>query len=128
VNAATRGQAAYEACRKFFADTFGQDDTLTWGELDADEQVGFEKLAQAVAGAIAAQQPQPAPELAATPRPRVDWARVSEVVADRERERDEARAVVADMLDCFSPSGSGHTARVGQVQITKWRTRAGLTS
>jgi hypothetical protein len=34
--------------------------------------------------------PQPAPELAAVPR--VDWARVSEAVAEREGERDEARA------------------------------------
>jgi hypothetical protein len=37
-------------------------------------------------------EPKPAPELAAQPGLRVDWARVSEAVADRERERDEARA------------------------------------
>jgi hypothetical protein len=35
---------------------------------------------------------KPAPEMAAQPGLRVDWARVSEAVADRERERDEARA------------------------------------
>jgi hypothetical protein len=40
----------------------------------------------------AARELQPAPELAAKPMPRVDWARVSEAAADRERERDEARA------------------------------------
>jgi hypothetical protein len=38
------------------------------------------------------------------------------------------RAVIIDMLAAFSPSGSGCTARVGMVQIAKWRTRAGLTS
>jgi hypothetical protein len=36
--------------------------------------------------------------------------------------------VITEILAAFSPSGSGHTARVGQVQIAKWRTRAGLTS
>jgi hypothetical protein len=41
---------------------------------------------------------------------------------------DQLRAVITEMLAAFSPSGSGHTARVGQVQIAKWRTRAGLTS
>jgi hypothetical protein len=42
---------------------------------------------------------------------------------------DEAklRELVAEILGHFGPSGSGCTARVGQVQIAKWRTRAGLT-
>lgn len=45
--------------------------------------------------------------------------------------RDEARsdltrmlALVDEILDRFRPSGSGHSARVGQIQIAKWRTRA----
>jgi acetolactate synthase small subunit len=38
------------------------------------------------------------------------------------------RTVLTEILDAFGPSGSGHTARVGMVQIAKWRTRAGLTS
>jgi hypothetical protein len=46
----------------------------------------------AVQGIVADARPQPAPEMAAQPGLRVDWARVSEAVADRERERDEARA------------------------------------
>lgn len=50
-------------------------------------------------------EPKPAPELA-----------------------EVRRAVIIEILAAFSPSGSGHTARVGMVQIAKWRTRAGLTS
>jgi hypothetical protein len=56
-------------------------------------------------------EPQPAPELAAAMR--------------ESRLRAE---VITEILDAFSPSGSGHTARVGMVQIARWRTRAGLTS
>ena len=41
-------------------------------------------------------------------------------------ESRELRALVAEILGVFGPSGSGHTARVGQVQIAKWRERAGL--
>lgn len=60
----------------------------------ADLLAAFEAGARsALAESVPAVAPaQPAPELAARPRPRVDWARVSEAVADRERERDEARA------------------------------------
>jgi hypothetical protein len=54
--------------------------------------------------------PQPAPELAAAMR--------------ESRLRAE---VITEILAAFSPSGSGHTARVGMVQVAKWRTRAGLT-
>jgi hypothetical protein len=53
----------------------------------------------------------PAPELAAAMR--------------ESRLRAE---VITEILAAFGPSGSGHTARVGMVQIAKWRTRAGLTS
>lgn len=49
-------------------------------------------------------------------------------------ERDEARsdltqlrALAAEILAAFGPSGSGHTARIGQVQHAKWRERAGLS-
>jgi hypothetical protein len=68
--------------------------------------------------AILAREPQPAPELA------------NQVYrGDRlEGQLEDVRAVVAEILDAFGPSGSGHTARVGMVQIAKWRTRAGLTS
>jgi hypothetical protein len=57
----------------------------------------------------AAPEPQPAPELAAAMR--------------ESRIRAE---VINDILSHFGPSGSGHTARVGQVQIAKWRAQAGL--
>jgi hypothetical protein len=33
----------------------------------------------------------------------------------------EVAAVAWDMLSRFAATGSGHAARVGQVQITKWR-------
>jgi hypothetical protein len=36
------------------------------------------------------------------------------------------QALIAEILSHFSPSGSGHTARVGQVQITRWLKRAGI--
>ncbi len=58
-------------------------------------------------------------------------AEITRITAERDKaqaDRNSARNVVAEILDCFGPSGSGHTARVGQVQIAKWRTRAGLTS
>jgi hypothetical protein len=41
-------------------------------------------------------------------------------------ETRQLRGLVAEILGHFGPSGSGHTARVGQVQIAKWRDRAGL--
>ena len=44
-------------------------------------------------------------ELAAKPRPRVDWARVSEAVADRERERDEARTRLAALRELLDEIG-----------------------
>jgi len=43
-----------------------------------------------------------------------------------EAENTELRKLVAEILSVFGPTGSGHTARVGQVQIAKWRRRAGL--
>jgi len=43
-------------------------------------------------------------------------------------ETRELRDLIDEILGHFGPSGSGHTARVGQVQIAKWRTRAGLTT
>jgi hypothetical protein len=41
-------------------------------------------------------------------------------------ECEELRALVAEILAVFGPSGSGMTARVGQVQIAKWGARAGI--
>ncbi|HUN71832.1 MAG TPA: hypothetical protein VMU52_05930, partial [Steroidobacteraceae bacterium] len=66
---------------------------MSWDEARAiaSEAHG---LAVTASGAFQA-EPQPAPELAAKPMPRVDWARVSEAVADREHERDEARDQLA---------------------------------
>ena len=43
-------------------------------------------------------------------------------------ETRDLRQLVDEILGKFGPSGSGHSARVGQVQIAKWRTRAGLTT
>jgi len=51
---------------------------------------------------------------------------VSQDAAEAITEARALRALVAEILSRFGPSGSGHTARVGQVQITRWRTRAGL--
>lgn len=36
------------------------------------------------------------------------------------------RELLDEVLGHFTPTGSGHAARVGQVQIAKWRKRAGL--
>ena len=41
-------------------------------------------------------------------------------------ETRQLRELAAEILATFGPSGSGHTARVGQVQIGKWQQRAGL--
>lgn len=41
-------------------------------------------------------------------------------------ETRQLRDLAAEILAAFGPSGSGHTARVGQVQIRRWRERAGL--
>ena len=54
------------------------------------------------------------------------WIRSTDHGTRMTRERDEARAVAADILNRFGPSGSGHTARVGQVQIAKWRQALGM--
>lgn len=69
-------------------------------------------LASAIEGLearLAAAKPRPAPELAAAMG-----------------EARELRELVTDMLTAFSVTSSGHSARVGQVQIARWRERAGL--
>lgn len=56
-------------------------------------------------------------------------ARAAQLTIDRDLARYDAstlRALVAEILGVFGPSGSGHTARVGQIQIAKWKKRAGL--
>jgi hypothetical protein len=94
-------------------------------------------------------EPQPAPELAAhchfgqklctCPEDCGCWhAEPVAVVAPKDAVAPELAAamaesrtraeVIEDMLSRFTPSGSGHSARVGQIQIARWRTRAGLTS
>ena len=42
------------------------------------------------------------------------------------QEAEQLRDIIKDILSRFGPSGSGHSARVGQVQIAKWRRAAGL--
>lgn len=54
-------------------------------------------------------EPKPAPELAAAMA-----------------ETRGLRELVIDMLTAFTVTGDGHRARVGQVQIARWRKRAGL--
>jgi hypothetical protein len=55
--------------------------------------------------------PQAAPELAAAMA-----------------ETRDLRALAAEILGSFSPTGGGMSSRVGQVQIAKWARRAGLES
>ena len=50
----------------------------------------------------------------------------AKILADVTGQGDDLRELVAEILSHFGPSGSGHTARVGQVQIAKWSKRAGL--
>jgi hypothetical protein len=60
-----------------------------------------------------------------------ELAAIEQLQADLREAQHAARVraeVVTDMLTVFRPSGSGMTARVGQVQIAKWRDRAGLPS
>lgn len=62
--------------------------------------------------------PQPAPGLAAA-------------MADLREAQDDSRKrgeVITEILGAFHPNGGGHAARVGQVQIRKWRERAGIAS
>lgn len=47
-------------------------------------------------------------------------------VAEAVTEARAHQALIAEILSHFGPSGSGHTARVGQVQITRWLQRAGI--
>jgi hypothetical protein len=55
---------------------------------------------------------------------------LADAVSPTARDFDNAADVIRlhelvnEILDHFGPSGSGHTARVGQVQIAKWRKRA----
>jgi hypothetical protein len=129
----TPGQAAYEAYAMAAPDDleFAEWDELPdWQQraIDAAAQAGYEhhagpqpapsraELETAMALALqdlidedATQQPQPAPELAAAMG-----------------EARQLRELVVDMLTAFTVTGSGHSARVGQVQIAKWRKRAGL--
>jgi hypothetical protein len=128
---------------------------LSWQQRD-DEHHAWRAVADAVRMALAAQEPHAAPGPAGcecghaqtghafsddvcavpdcpcpgyrrTPRP----PELADATAKSDRlegQLEDVRNVITDMLAAFSPSGSGHTARVGQVQIAKWRTRAGLTS
>lgn len=109
----TPGRAAYEAAVRVMLDGDTEagripDDgpDFAWDAIGSLERASWEAAAQAV---IAAQQPQPAPELAAAMA-----------------ETRGLRELVTDMLTTFTATGSGHAARVGQVQIAKWRERAGL--
>jgi hypothetical protein len=57
---------------------------------------------------------EPVPITAGTPM-------VSRELAEALAESRQLREIIDDILSRFGPSGSGHTARVGQVQIAKWR-------
>jgi hypothetical protein len=95
---------------------------------DTARRGGFGYCADELAQILAQHAPaeaKPAPELAAY---EADIASLTDQRNRVSETADQLRAVITDMLDAFGPSGSGHTARVGQVQIAKWRTRAGLTS
>jgi len=89
---------------------------------------------------------RPAPELAVKASPRVDWARVSEAVAERESERDEARAgrdaaeadrdglrsLAAEILADFWPEdlreGASEGLRDQQARVDGYRERARIDS
>lgn len=135
MSAATPGQAAHQAetvaiafhqAYEELAPQYGyrtrEASAKPWDEVPAKNAALMvataARLLETGVISAAAQEPHAAPGLAA----------LRERLARAEGDRNAARNVVADILDCFSPSGSGHTARVGQVQIAKWRTRAGLTS
>ena len=107
-----------------------------WATAVKNVREHFRMVADAAitAGSLAAQEPRAADGLAGTPYLDALSDALTRKVTEAEAERDQARAdrnaarnVVAEMLDSFGPSGSGHTARVGQVQIARWRTRSGLT-
>lgn len=99
-------QAGYEA----YAAAIGMP-TEPWEALDPVAQNALDACAEAVIKADDAERGDLALQL--------DYAN---------RHCEDLQAVIADILGHFGPSGSGHTARVGQVQIAKWRTRAGLTT
>jgi hypothetical protein len=61
--------------------------------------------------------------LAANQRWAETLADVRQRHAEVKRQRDDARALAAEILAEFAPTGSGHSARVGQVQISKWAKR-----
>lgn len=99
------GEADMSAAFREFLASQGYDED---GMFDVEEmELAFET--GMLVRAAAAAQPQPAPELAAAMA-----------------ETRELRQLVIDMLTAFTATGSGHSARVGQVQIARWRKRAGL--
>ena len=53
-------------------------------------------------------------------------AKAAPELAAAMRETRDLCELAAEIISAFGPSGFGHTARVGQVQIRKWRERAGL--
>jgi hypothetical protein len=75
----------------------------------AAAQHADEGLSEVLSIAVLGRPEQPAPELAAAMG-----------------EARQLRELVVDMLTAFTVTGSGHSARVGQVQIARWRKRAGL--
>ena len=121
-----------------------QADHLSWRDF-AD----LAREALTAAGAIGAYDPNHEPGLSecgcrmCNPQPAPGVAAAIQDVIDRYPEREpqtapapelaaamietrHLRELVVDMLTAFTVTGSGHSARVGQVQIAKWRKRAGL--
>lgn len=104
----TPGQRAYEAAPRGSLRTAPH-----WVDLYDCERSDWERIGRAAA-----------PGSGLAPEP--DLPGLTAQLAAAEAYAAECQGLVAEILDHFGPSGSGHTARVGQVQIARWRERAGL--
>lgn len=101
----TPGQALYAVISERFID----EDITDWSKWDELENSARDVYEDAAKAAITA-------GAAAETRPRVDWARVSEAVADRERERDEAREQLAALRGSVAGIAEGleHRAEINR--------------
>lgn len=108
-----------DAAEEYLAETFEPDDSPTG--------VGYEREHMIDAFAAGWQRAQ---ELIATyGRDETGrWHTLEPAAAASSAQQiADLRGLAAEILDEFAPTGAGHAARVGQVQIRKWRERAGLT-
>ena len=110
----TLGRIAYEAYAEVESETGLI--AIPWGDELADSvKSWWQTGAEAVAAHLGALECTPLP----APQPERELAAAM-------AETRELRELVVDMLTAFTVTGSGRSARVGQVQIAKWRKRAGL--